>query len=395
MLSFCLGAALAFIITYVILQKKIAKLNLEKQQASDLEDLKQQLQKELKGVSFEALTSSQQLFLQNAKTFWDQCQTEVKQLYQTNEQKIEAKLTPLKETLSNFSSKITAFQESHHHAQGALKEQISLLFEAHHALKKETIGLSQALRSPVVRGRWGEMHLKRVVELAGMAPYCDFIEQPTTEGFRPDLIVRLPADKEIIIDAKAPLNAYLEANDTEDQHLKEQKLVEHAKHLKNHITALSKKSYFEQFAQSIDFVVLFLPGEVFFSAALQKDPSLIEMAAENKVIIATPTTLIALLRSIAYGWKQDNLSKHAKQIASLGQTLYKRVYDLAVHWNKVGKNLQGAVSSYNKSIGTLESRVLVTARRLKQMQNIEGDAMTTPESLEETTRAFTQIPDID
>ena len=280
-------------------------------------------------------------------------------------------LVPVKESLSKLDEGMRAIEKERKGEKEQLKEQLKTICASEEALRKETANLVKALRKPDVRGMWGEMQLKRVVELAGMVNHCDFYEQQVEKGdeeqnLRPDLIIRLPADKQIIVDAKAPFAAFLEANQIEDPEKKEERLAAHARHLRHHMMALGKKSYWQKFQPTPEFVVLFLPAEIFFSAALQYDPTLIEAGAEMGVVFATPTTLIGLLRSIAYGWKQDTFSRHAEEIAELAKELYKRLSDMGKHWSSVGKGLTGAVDSYNRAIGSFERRVLVSARKLKE-----------------------------
>jgi DNA recombination protein RmuC len=266
---------------------------------------------------------------------------------------------------------------------GALRQQLYALLETEQQLRKETSNLVKALRSPNTRGRWGEFQLKRVVELAGMLAHCDFYEQ-TQEivgdfRFRPDLIIRLPGERQVVIDAKVSLEAYLEAIETMDGAARELKFKEHARQIRSHIAALGKKSYWEHFHPTPEFVVLFLPSETMFSAALEYDPSLIEMGVNEGVILATPTTLIALLRAVSYGWKQESLSQHAEKVRELGHELYKRVVDMGQHWSRVGRSLGGAVDAYNKATGSLESRVFVTARKFKDL-GAAAEALDLPQS---------------
>ena len=242
------------------------------------------------------------------------------------------------------------------------------------ALRQETFQLVQALRSPHIRGCWGQVHLRRVVELAGLVNQCDFFEQSTLEGegklLRPDLIVRLPGQRQIIIDAKTPLNAYLDAAETLDEEKQKKRLQDHALAVRKHIKDLAAKEYWKSLDLTPEYVILFLPAEAFFSAALQADPSLIEVGADQNIVVATPTTLIAILRAVAHSWKQDSLSKSAQEIAKLGAELYDRLSNLCEYWGKVGRNLGSAVQAYNQSVVSLETRALVSAKKLKECAGI-------------------------
>lgn len=282
----------------------------------------------------------------------------------------DATLQPLKESMKLLNEHQRELEKRREGAYGALSKQIEGLVLSEKELRNETTRLVQALKSPQIRGSWGEVHLRRVVELAGLINHCDFYEQKTFEGYgrllRPDLIVRLPGQRQIAVDAKAPLNAYLDAAEMQDDDARKVKLQEHAAAVRKHIKELSSKEYWKQLDPAPEYVILFLPAEAFFSAALQADPSLIEVGADQNIIVATPTTLIAILRAVAHGWKQESLSKSAREIARLGQELYERVGILCDYWNKVGKSLNTAVESYNQSVASLESRVLVSARKLKE-----------------------------
>jgi DNA recombination protein RmuC len=277
----------------------------------------------------------------------------------------------IEKALHKLELQMRALEQERKTDYGMIRQQIQSLLEAETQLKSETANLSKALRSPTTRGRWGEIQLRRIVELAGMIHHCDFFEQNTDTGcdtrLRPDLLVRLPGGRQVVVDAKVPLNAYLEAIGEIEEGVRILKLKEHARQVRIHIQSLSKKSYWEHFQPTPEFVILFLPSEAIFGAALEQEPSLLELGAEQSVIIATPTTLIALLRAVSYGWKQESVSRFAEQVSLLGHDLYKRIVDMQQHWNRAGKALSTAVEAYNKATGSLETRVMVTARKFQEM----------------------------
>ena len=276
----------------------------------------------------------------------------------------------MRESLEKVDSKIHELEKARSGAYEALTTQVRSMAETQNYLRSETSNLVRALRSPIVRGRWGEVQLRRVVELAGMIEHCDFLEQPTVQTedgrMRPDVIVHLPGGKSIVVDAKATFNAYLEALEASDDDGAHQFARTTRATGPHHIEKLSRKAYWEQFESAPDFVVLFLPGEVFFSAALERDPMLIEYGADKKIILATPTTLIALLRAVCYGWRQEKLAQNAREISQLGSELYKRFADLSHHFAGSGK-VNHSVEAYNRAAGNIESRVLVTARKFREL----------------------------
>jgi DNA recombination protein RmuC len=351
-----------------------------------------ELQNAFKALAADALKSNNSSFLQIAQETLKRFQGEAKGDLDARQKAVADLIAPVRESLDKVDTQIQQMEKERGQAYGALHAQVQSLIATQKELQSETGNLVRALRTPNVRGRWGEIQLRRVVEIAGMLPYCDFAEQETIVGdsgrLRPDLVVKLPGGKNVVVDAKTPLQAFLEAFEAEDEETRRSSLANHARQVRDHMRTLSSKNYWEQFEATPEFVVMFLPGETFFSAALEQDPALIEQGVLQRVIPASPTTLIALLKAVAYGWNQEKLARNAQQISALGKELHDRLRNLASHITAVGSSLDRAVDSYNKAVGSLESRVLVSARKFSELGASVAEDIPALEPIETTARAL-------
>ncbi|ACC97953.1 Uncharacterized protein conserved in bacteria DUF195 [Elusimicrobium minutum Pei191] len=359
-------AAACFFTGYLLADKKAAfKTASLEVKLSEREQNEERLVNTFKALSAEALNTNNKSFLELAKTTLEKYQESAKGDLEKRQQAINSLVEPVKETLGKFEVKIGEIEKERKGAYEGLKEQM-------HMLLGTTQTLSNALTSSSSRGRWGELQLKKIVELAGMMNHADFVEQSsvsTQDGrLRPDLIVKLPGGSNIVVDSKAPVSKYLEAVELKDPSARHAKFKEFAAQIKDHIKSLSSKAYWEQFSPTPDFVVLFIPGDSYFAAALEAEPALIENAVKEKVIVATPTTLISLLKAIAYGWRNVSVEQDAKEIAALGKELYERIATMSEHFYKIGSGLENATKSYNQTLRSYESRVLVSARRFKDFK---------------------------
>ena len=381
------------------------RLDAERKSAAEkqilLERAESRLSDTFKALSADALKGASEQFLHLAKSTLASQTEEAKGEIEKRKIAIETLVKPVADSLGKFELRIGEIEKIREGAYSELKEQVRSLGEGQLGLQKETASLVKALRQPTGRGQWGEMQLRRVVELAGMQEHCDFTLQTTAttdEGkrLRPDLIVKLPGGKTIVVDSKTPMDAYLNALEASDEIERERCLGQHAQQVRTHIKQLSSKRYTEQFDHTPEFTVLFLPSESFFSAALNSDPGLIEGGVDEGVILATPTTLIALLKAVAYGWRQEALALNAKEISALGRSMHERLGKLAEHFSKLGNSLTSAVEHYNKAIGSYETRVMSTARKFEELKAApEGSTLPEIESVEKATRPLLMNPGVD
>ena len=329
------------------------------------------LENSFKSLSADALRSNNQSFLDLARASLAEFQQGAKGDLDKRQIAIDALVAPVRASLDKVDEKIGALEKARENAYGEIRQQFTQMAEVQTQLRDETNNLVKALRQPHVRGRWGEIQLRRVVEMAGMMLHCDFVEQQSAEGddgkLRPDLIVKLPGGRQIVVDSKAPITAYMEAHEATTDELRKVKILLHAQLMRRHLESLARKSYWEQFQPTPEVVVMFIPGEAFYSAALEADPDLLDSGFGQNVIIASPASLMALLKAASYGWRQEAIADNAREISQLGQELHGRLAVMADHLTRLGKGLGSATDSYNSAIASFESRVLVSARKFKEL----------------------------
>ncbi len=372
------------------------RLQMTEDSGKDLEQALETTRKEMASLfnqlSSEALRHNNETFLKLAQENLKQFQVKAEGDLKHRHSAIEQLVKPIQETLAKTEKQLHEIEKAREHAFGALHQQIENMNRMQQQLQQETANLTKALRKPEVRGRWGEMTLKRLAELAGMVEHCDFSEQTHTdtgEGhLRPDMVVRMPDARVIVVDAKTPLDAYLEAVEATDDRHRDEMLQRHAANVRKQVKDLSAKAYWQQFRESPDFVVMFIPGEQFLSAALEKDPALLEDAMSRKVILATPTSFVALLRAVAFGWRQESMARNADRIRDLGQDLYKRLNTFVEHMTRLGKSLGSSVETYNKAVGSLERSVLPGARKMEELGIQTRKSIEEPDAIDKQPRGI-------
>jgi DNA recombination protein RmuC len=355
-----------------------------------IQALQSRVAESFQSMSAEALMSNNKAFLELAGDALTRLQESARGDLDQRQTVFGQIMEPLKSSLERVDTRISELEQERARAYAGLQQQVESMMKTQASLQAETAHLASALRTPSSRGRWGEVQLRRVVELAGMLAHCDFVEPTQSEdgAGRPDLIVQLPNFRQIVVDSKVSLAAYLESNDAAEEAGRTEKRRQHAAGVRAHVTQLSAKSYWDQFPQSPEFVIAFLPGEAFFSAALEHDPELLEFGVERRVILATPTTLIALLRAVAWGWKQEMVSANAREIRDLGKNLYDRLRSLADQFTEVQRGLSRTTAAFNRTVGSFESSVIPAARRLRELGASTGDEMASPQPVDSTPRSL-------
>jgi DNA recombination protein RmuC len=396
-LALILGLALGALVAWVAARSRVTRLEVEleheRQSAQERAELLQQAKEEL-GASFraasaDALRASNESFLQLAKSEFAQLHTRASEDLGRRQEAVEHLVKPIRESLEKVGLEVKTLEQSRRQDYGSLTSQLRLLAETSERLRSETGTLVTALRAPAVRGRWGEMQLRNAVEAAGMLNYCDFLEQVTTRDedrlLRPDLVVKLSGGRHIVVDAKVPLQALIDAAEARDDAARTAALEDFRRHVRTHISKLSAKAYWAQFSPTPDFVVMFLPAESFFRTAIEQDPALLELQASQRVLIASPITLITLLQAVAVGWREEQIAESAREVNDRGRELYERLAVMTDHVVTLGKRLDGAVQAYNQTVGSLERRVLVSARKFGEHGIASAKELQSPVPIETTT----------
>lgn len=385
--AFVVGLLLGWLITRLRMQHRVTQLETHLEVSQDASS---SLEKTFGNLATEALRQSNKQFLQLAEQSLKQFHIKAQGNLSEKEKAIENLVKPVHEALKKTELQIREIEKDRKEAYGALHSHLQNMAQTQQQLQLETRNLVQALKRPEVRGQWGELTLRRLVELAGMVEHCDFYEQEQVKGdegmLRPDMVVRMPGGRDIVVDVKTPLDAYLRAMETTDDGSRTEALQHHTRNVRERVRELASKRYWNQFDQAPDFIVLFIPGDQFLSAALDIDRELLEYSLQQKVILATPTSLIALLRAVAYGWRQEQLAKNADRIRITGEELYRRLATFSEHLSKLGRSLDGAVGAFNKTVGSFDSKVIPGARKLTELGVEEGKPLSEPEQIEKSPR---------
>ncbi len=386
-LAAVIGIVIGWLVAQLRSQRRVAELEtrLELEQ-KNAEGKLSELESAFNSLSTKALHANNQSFIQLAEQTLKRLHTEARGELDQKGKAVEDLIKPIKAALEKTEQQIHAIEKDRKEAYGSLRQYLDSMIKTQEMLQGETRNLVQALRRPEVRGQWGELTLKRLVELAGMVQHCDFYEQETSdEGNRPDMVVRMPDRREIVVDAKTPLDAYLSAIEAPDDKQRKQFMQQHASNVRKRVRELASKAYWNQFRNSPDFVILFIPGDQFLSAALEVDPQLLEDALRQQIMLTTPTSLVALLRAVAYGWRQETLAANADKVREVGVDLYRRLAVFADHLSKLGRSLDGAVGSFNKAVGSFEAKLMPGARKFTEL-GIEGKNLEPPVAVEKGLR---------
>jgi DNA recombination protein RmuC len=388
------GCALGALLVGLWMRSRIVELDaarkLAEVNAASVQATAAKMAETFQALADTALRSNQQSFLESARSTLETVRVEMTGDLTERQTAVETVVKPLAASLVKLENQISELESARQRAFGGFEQQLQAMTQRELELQKETAALVTALRAPNVRGRWGELTLRRVAELAGMAERCDFFEQETQETdngrIRPDMIVRLPGNRTIVVDAKAPLTAYLDAVAASSEADRRNALLRHSQQVAKHVDQLSSKTYWAQFQPAPEFVVLFLPGDPFFSAALEHKPALVEDAARQKILVATPTTLIAILKGVAYGWRQEKLAENAEEIRQLAAELFDRIVTLQTHFNEIGRSLGKSVEAFNRCVGSLESRLYPSLRRIRELGATTAEEPPAPERVDVVPR---------
>lgn len=388
LLALAIGLVIGWLFAQVRNQRRVAQLETELElEQKNIKGKLSELETTFNNLSAKALHANNQTFLQLAEQTLKRLQSEAKNELDQKGKAVDDLIKPIKAALEKTELQIHNIEKERKEAYGSLRQYMDSMIKTQEMLQSETRNLVQALRRPEVRGQWGELTLKRLVELAGMVQHCDFYEQETSEdgSTRPDMIVRMPDRREIVVDAKTPLDAYLSAVEASDDNQRKQFMRQHASNVRKRVRELASKAYWNQFRNAPDFVILFIPGDQFLSSALEYDPQLLEDALRQQIMLTTPTSLVALLRAVAYGWRQETLAANADKVREVGVDLYHRLEVFADHLSKLGRSLDSAVGSFNKAVGSFESKLLPGARKFTEL-GVDGHELEAPAAVEKGLR---------